>query len=136
MELAQGGRLLRNENQTRGVAIESVHQFQITLLGVELAQALYQTDVDATATVDCEPGRLVNSHQTVLVEYDSVANTSRPLAGNAGGRLAIGHHQGGHTHHIAGYQAVFDLGAGLIHPHLSLSDRPIHPSLGHTRKVA
>src|SRR6185295_11359179 len=62
--------LLCDQQHARRVAIEPVDEFEERRGGTRMADALDDAERDAAAAVDCEPSRLVERDQCVVLEQN------------------------------------------------------------------
>ena len=121
------------ENQTtRCLAIEPVHQRQVLQIGARCPEQLYDAVTDATATVHRHAGRLVDNEQTLVFEYGALQHVGGRLIGRRRPRRVYAYRRD--ANHIAGLKLVLRFDAPAIDPNLAFSQETINPALGYPRQ--
>ena len=132
MQVTQHAALLGDHQQTGGIAIETMHQFDILGIGAQLAKHLDDPGAHAAAAMHGDPGGLVEHDQRlILVDDRRLHPLQQPL--RQGRRLiALGQAQRWHAHLVSGLKPIVGLDPPLVHAHLSLTQDAIDQGLGRT----
>ena len=130
----QGRTSLGNDQQTRGVAVQTVGQLQELAGRARGAQPLDEAGRDAAAPMHGQPLGLVH-HQQVLVLEEDADVTVVQLGTTPGGprtQCRLRHAgQRRHTDPLTGGHALLGLDPAPVDAYLALADHPVDARLGH-----
>ena len=134
----QGGQreaLLGDQEETRGVAIEAMHELEEPRLGTRRPELLDEAERNTGPAVNGKAGRLVEGEECVVFVEDG-----HPEAGGPGGRHPgagrRGSPDGRQPDDVAQRQPAVRAGTPLVHPHLPAAQDAIDVALGHALEDA
>ena len=125
MEVAQRGPVLRNDQATAGLAVQTVYKVELTIVGTRGAQCLDQAVTHAAATVNGDTGRLVEDDQIVVL-VENRADDQRLQVGRCrthAVRRSPPHRR--QPNPIAFHEALRGLGALAVDAHLAFAQQPV-----------
>ena len=132
MKFAQNGWSPGYHDNARGIPIEPVYQFQVSVVGAQLPQALYQAKAEATAAMHRQSRGFIDNQQPLVFVDHPLCYLLCPVARyrrRRGGRRPV---QGGYTHQISSGQAIIRLNPALVDPDFSLAHGSVQAGLGHS----
>ena len=129
MQRRQCAALLGEQQQTRGVAVESMHEFKEARQRPLRAQLLDDAETDAAAAVYREPGWLVEHQQVLVFVEDSVLELG--VGRRCGARRLCGDSHRRQAQFVTRSQAISGLGAAAVDPHFSAAQDAVHMAFWH-----
>ena len=130
----QGRTSLGNDQQTRGVAVQTVGQLQELAGRARGAQPLDEAGRDAAAAMHGQPLGFVHHQQVLVLEEDADVAAVQLGASSRGPRSQCRLRHAGQRRHpnpLTGGHALLGLAPAPIDAYLALADHPVDARLGH-----
>jgi hypothetical protein len=136
MQRAQRRRLACNQQQPARIAIEAMHEFQALLIRARSAQRLDDAEAHAAATMDGNPGGLVDHQQLRVLVDDGGGDALEQRTGGAARWRRRTDPNRRYAHGVACLQPALGLGALAVDAHLALANHAENMGLGHISEDA
>ena len=125
MKGSQGRPLLREHQHTGGLAIQPMHQFEELQFGTLVTERFDHPHADAASSVNCDPGRLVDHQQGVILEQHRKTETA-DRRGPVTHLSRCGDANRRHPQFVAEPQSVFRRNPAAIHPDFPATEDPVN----------
>jgi hypothetical protein len=121
--------LLRQHQDTGGLAIQPVHQFEEFCLRTRFAHLLDHPKGDPTATVHGDAGRFVDDQHVVIFKKNiEMGGRYRRVSARF---ASLGNPDGGHAHQIAVLEAVLGVDPALIYTYFPATQDAVNMAFRH-----